>query len=86
MSKQCPTCNQPCNAMRSVIRYGKIYDGCDNCLSSQIQQGNSASFDRRYQQAEYRKELTQPNQREYARAYPEDFKKRHGEDLYRLMG
>lgn len=83
---KCPSCTQPCGGVKSVIRHGKILEGCDNCLSTTVQSGNSAAFNRRYQQAEYRRELTQPNQRDYARAYPEDFKKRHGEDLYRLMG
>lgn len=86
MMIKCSVCNEPYNAIRSVIRSGKIYNGCDNCLSQQIQKGNSAAFNRRYQQTEYRKELTQPNQREYARAYPDDFRKRHGDELYRLMG
>lgn len=83
---KCPTCESPCDSVKSVVRRGEIYDGCESCLPSLIQQGDSAAFNRRYQQGEYRKELTQPNQREYARAYPEDFRKRHGDDLYRQMG
>lgn len=83
---KCPACKQLCNSTKSVVRQGKIHNGCNACISTQLQKGDSAAFNRRWQQAEYRKELTQPNQREYARAYPEDFKKRHGEELYRLMG
>ncbi len=85
MSKICPTCKKPCDSLKSSIKQGKIYEGCDNCLPQLLQQGDGAAFDRRYQQVKYRRELTQPNQRAYARAYPEDFKKRHGEELYRQM-
>ena len=83
---KCPTCEQQCDSIKVVIRRSRLFEGCDSCLPSQVQQGNSAAFDRRYQQGEYRRELTQPNQREYAKAYPADFKKRHGDELYRQMG
>lgn len=85
MSK-CPTCMNECDTTKSVIRGGKLFEGCDKCLSSQIQQGDSASFNRKWQQGEYRKELTQPNQREFARAYPKEFRERYGDELYRTMG
>ena len=86
MSKVCPNCNNQCDTIRSAIRQGSIYEGCDDCLPLQMQKGDSAAFNRRYQQAEFRRELTQPNQREFARAYPNEFRKKHGDDLYRLMG
>lgn len=75
-----------CPGNKSIVHNGKITAGCDICLVSKTQQGNTAPYNRRWQQTQYRKELTQPNQREYAHAYPDDFKKRHGDDLYRLMG
>lgn len=85
MSK-CPTCNSEAVAEKSQIKNGQIYYGCDSCLPAQLQKGDSAAFNRRWQQTEYRKDLLQPNQRDYARAYPEDFRERHGDELYRLMG
>jgi hypothetical protein len=83
---KCPTCNQPTATIRSIIKHGNILTGCDNCLPQQLQQGDSAAFERHWQKIEYRRDITQPNQPEFARAYPEEFRKLHGDELYRKMG
>lgn len=75
-----------CSRNKTIIHNGRAYTGCEICLPSLFQKGNIAAFNRRWQQVQYRKELMQPNQQEYARAYPGDFRKRHGDDLYRLLG
>jgi hypothetical protein len=82
----CPTCKDPCDSIRSVVRQGKILTGCDRCLTQQTQKGDSAAFYRRAQQVQYRKDLVQPNQTSYAKAYPEDFRKRYGDEAYRRLG
>lgn len=83
MSK-CPTCEQQCDVTKSIIRDGRIFEGCENCLLSQIQQGDSATFNRKYQQKEYRKELTQPNQpRDFIRAYPDIARDKYNNEIYR---
>lgn len=79
---KCTNCGLP-NSTKKVISHGKILTGCEACLPTLLQQGDSASFDRKWQQKQYRRELTQPNQREYAAAYPADFIERYGEDAYR---
>lgn len=82
----CPKCGQPTDAIRSIIKHGKILTGCNTCLPQQLQQGDSAAFERHWQKIEYRRDITQPNQPEFARAYPEEFRRLHGDELYRKMG
>lgn len=58
----------PGNIMR--LHDNRVMYGCEFCLPSKMQQGNSAAFNRRYQQATYRKDLLQPNQtRDFVKAY-----------------
>lgn len=80
---ECPTCHNK-GTVRTVIRNGNIFEGCDMCLPSQLQKGDSAAFNRRFQQTEYRKELTQPNQpREFIQAYPDIARERYDDETYR---
>ena len=54
------------------VKDGKVYEGCDNCINQTIKQSElSAKYHRSWQQKEYRRELTQPNQKEFLKAYPE---------------
>lgn len=82
----CPVCRENCDSICSVIRYGKIVEGCENCVNLPVQQGDSAAFYRRAQQVEYRRDITQPHQKEYAKAYPEDFRERYGNEALRKFG
>jgi hypothetical protein len=49
----------------------KIATGCEHCLGSQIKKGseNAAKFNRDWQQKEYRKDITQPNDPSFIKAY-----------------
>lgn len=68
---KCQTCGK-LNPTKKVISHGKILTGCEACLPSLLQQGDSAAYDRKWQQQQYRRELTQPNQgREFIKAYPD---------------
>lgn len=67
--------------MRSVIAHGKILEGCDKCLSSQLQQGSgtTAAYYKREQQTKFRKELTQPvAPREFIQAYGHEVARSYG--------
>lgn len=68
---------------KAIIRDGKIIYGDD--ISPTIQKPNelSAMHNREAQKVQFRKELTQPVEIAYAKAYPEDFKKRYGNEEYR---
>lgn len=53
-----------------VLRSGELVTGCEACVSHALSQGNSAAERRRWQKAEYRRELTQPvDPRNYIKAY-----------------
>lgn len=68
-----------CTLNRAAISRGQIVTGCDVCLPAKLQQGDSAKYYRDYQKAQYRKELTQPNQpRDFVRAYGADKAREHG--------
>jgi ribosome-binding protein aMBF1 (putative translation factor) len=87
MSK-CKVCKKETDTLRSIIHDGKILSGCDNCLDSQIAADNdrAAKGNREYQRSQYRKDLLQPFQPEYARAYPDKFREKYGDETYRLLG
>lgn len=70
-----------CPKTKSIIHDGKIISGCDVCIH--LQQGNTAKYYRRMQQINYRRDTTQPNQKEFARAYPEQARKEWGDELAR---
>ncbi len=66
----------------AIIRNGKIVYDVQPTVSKPNE--TSARFEREYERKKYAREITQPNSTTYARAYPEDFKKRYGSDAYRL--
>lgn len=73
-----------CPKNKTSIRSSKLYTGCEYCLPQQLQQGDSANFNRRYQQTTYRKELTQPvDPRNFIKAYPDKAREMYGDDTLR---
>lgn len=68
-----------CKKTTSVLRNGRLITGCDKCLSSNVQQGDSAAFYRRAQKIDYRRDLVQPNM-------PDQFVKAFGADKAREHG
>jgi hypothetical protein len=73
-----------CPLNRSTIKSGKIFTGCDICLPSQLQKGDTAAGNRRYQQAQYRKDLVQPNMpRDFIKAFPDIAREKYDEETYR---
>lgn len=79
----CKVCRKEGNS-RSVISRGKIIEGCDNCISSQIKtDGHSAKFYREAQKKDFRRELTQPWEKGYAKAYPDKAREEWGDEAAR---
>jgi hypothetical protein len=68
-----------CPETRAVCIDARIIAGCDLCLPTKLQQGDSASYERSYQQRHYAKDLIQPNQ-------PGEFVKAYGADKAREYG
>lgn len=83
----CPACKQERDSLKTIIHEGMVLDGCEICLGRSLQKGHSgaARYDREWQKKEYRRDLTQPTEREFARAYPEEARKRWGDETYRRL-
>lgn len=59
-----------CPLTHSIIRAGKLHKGCEQCISTKVQQGDTAAFNRRHMQTQFRKDLVQPvDPRNYIKAY-----------------
>ncbi len=80
VKNSCDTCHNPTDSQKTLIRNGKVIKGCPSCLPQLLQQGDSAAHVRKYQQAEYRKDLTQPNQRDFVKAYGAETARKYGYD------
>lgn len=72
--------------LKAVIRNGQIIYGDD--VSSSVIKPNelNAKHYREAQKKAYRKELLQPNQVDYAKAYPKRAKELYNDDTLRLIG
>lgn len=77
------TCDHKGHTVKTVIHNHKLIEGCDKCIP--LQQGNEsiAKHNRDYQKIQYRRDLTQPNQKEYFKAFPDKAREMHGDDLAR---
>lgn len=67
----CTNCQRNCISNKTIIRYGKIYSGCEQCINS-IVQGNetAAQYSRERMKRDYAKDLVQPiHPREFIQAY-----------------
>ena len=82
---KCSTCNKDCDSLLSIIHRGKVLSGCEQCIASQrvTTDGHSAKFYRDAQKKEFRRELTQPWEKDYARAYPDQAREEWGDDTAR---
>lgn len=69
-----------CPKNLSVISKGNILIGCEVCIGSKIETSEySAKFNREWQKAHYRRELTQPNQpRQFVKALGANKAREHG--------
>lgn len=82
----CSVCKRDVASQRTVIRKGELISGCEYCLDESFQKSNefNANHNRNAQRAEYRKDITQAwDSRNYYKAYPEDARKRFGDDIAR---
>jgi hypothetical protein len=66
----------------AIIRSGKIVYGEEPTVTKPNE--TNARSGREAERKQFQKEITQPNSTAYARAYPEDFRKRYGDECYRL--
>lgn len=83
----CASCGEDRGVIKSVIKNGTLIKGCSFCLPQQLQQGDSAKYFREWQKTEYRKDLLQPNQPGFVKAYGAETAKQYGytdEDIRRL--
>lgn len=60
--------------------------GCAQCIDRRTQKKTDAEYNRKQQQKQYRRDLTQPNDPAFAKAYPEKFRELYGDDMYRKYG
>lgn len=68
-----------CPSNKFVVRAGTIVTGCASCIERKLLKGSSAAGNRRWQQAEYRRALTQPvDARNYIRAYGVEHARKEG--------
>lgn len=68
-----------CPKNLTVLRNNELVVGCEQCVDARLQHGSSAAFDRRWQQTEYRRDLTQKNQpRQFIQAFGADKAREHG--------
>lgn len=76
----CPTCRHEATRLRSVIVSGSILSGCERCIASQSVSGTelAAKSSREWQKREYEKDLVQPNDPRFAKAYGADRAKEYG--------
>lgn len=82
----CPTCLYNSPSVKTQIHKGELIEGCDNCLGSQIQQGNgtNAQYYRREMQTKHRQNLAQPvDPREFIRAFPDKAREMYSDETYR---
>lgn len=83
---KCPNCGRDSATLKNIARRGTLVHGCEVCLDGTIEVGDYAAKNHREsQKREFRRELTQPNQREFARAYPEEARKRWGDETFRKL-
>lgn len=68
-----------CPQTGAVLLGNEIIRGCELCLDSYAQSGDSAKFDREYQKKQYRDLLVQPNE-------PRSFVRAHGAEMARKNG
>ncbi len=66
----------------AIIRGGKIIYDTEPTITKPNE--TNARFEREFERKKYRKDTIQPNSVEYAKAYPDDFRKRYGDSAYRL--
>lgn len=78
--KTCPICSKEVEVVKAVRRNGKFVEGCESCLSNQhSMSGDSAAYNRNWQQVNFRKDLVQPNQpREFVRAFGAETARKSG--------
>lgn len=76
----CSNCNSECNSQKTIIIRGQVLDGCSLCLDDQVQQVSdfAAKHHREDQKKTYRRDLLQPFQKDFPRAYGVDEAKKHG--------
>ena len=75
-----------CSDNLTIIKSGKLLNGCSNCLFVKVQKGNAAAFNRRHMKAQHRKDLVQRNMgRDYAKAYPKEAREYYGDDMFREL-
>lgn len=81
----CPTCSRECNAVISATRRGEIATGCEACINAGTSptSGHAAKFYRNAQKSEFRRELTQPWEKGFAKAYPDQARKEWGDEATR---
>lgn len=80
---KCTNCGRP-NSTKKVISHGKILTGCEACLPTLLQQGDSAKFNREWDKRQYRKDLVQPTDpRSFIKAFPDLAREQYSDETFR---
>lgn len=79
--------NHNCPSNIAILHQGQIIYRCDDCIDDVIKGNPEAAKHRReWDKKQYRKDTIQPTEsqaRDYAKLYPDDFRKRFGDNNYR---
>lgn len=77
-----------CPMNKSVIQGKQIITGCDECLDTRVRESEGyAKHNREWQKKHYRKDLIQPFERDFVKAYGADVARERGfseDDIRRL--
>lgn len=58
-----------CKLNKAVVRRGQIIQGCESCLMGKVRPNELAAQNRRnYQREQFRRDTTQPFEKEYVKA------------------
>lgn len=76
----CPICKRDVDALRAMARNGKYVSArCDSCHNNGFRIADSArKYERDWQRRHYAKDLVQPSDTDYAKAYGVDQAKDRG--------
>jgi hypothetical protein len=66
----------------AIIKNGKIVYDEEPTVTKPNE--TNARYEREFERKKYRKDTIQPNSVQYAKAFPDDFRKRYGDDAFRL--
>lgn len=75
----CPSCKRQSVSNKTVIKHGQLISGCEACIDSLVQgTENARSYDRRTMVRDNAKDLVQPFNKDFVKAYGVEKAREHG--------